>query len=58
MDFSRSLLRYALDKLETCGFLPNRHAGVGLHPENEASKGGIWIPAQRAAQVRDDGVLP
>jgi hypothetical protein len=35
-----------------------RHAGVGRHPENEANRGGIWIPAQRAAQVRDDGVLP
>jgi hypothetical protein len=38
--------------------LPNRHAGVGRHPENEANRGEIWIPAKWAAQVRDDGVLP
>jgi hypothetical protein len=31
-------------------FFPIRHAGAGRHPENEANRGGIWIPAKRAAQ--------
>jgi hypothetical protein len=24
---------------------PIRHAGAGRHPENEANRGEIWIPA-------------
>jgi hypothetical protein len=36
---------------------PICHAGAGRHPGNEANRGRIWIPAKRAAQVQDDGVL-
>jgi hypothetical protein len=38
--------------------MPDLRGPLGRHPENEANRGGIWIPAKWAAQVRDDGVLP